>query len=378
MRNWTGLRVAVFTIIGMLCLVQYSYASGMTNRKPLRPFASSLNDATFADDQVFVADSVTAGTPRTLPSCTDTGGNHLNYNNSTNAFSCGTSSSSGGWTQNATDVNLTTATDNVGIGAASVAKLSVVGDANENQFVVRGFSTQTATILAVQSSDTSTLFSVSNDGSVTSRGTGTPGLVLQTGLSNYGITFDTVGTDTRMVGTSGNVSFSHTITVSGDGILMLTNTKGGILISDGTDFSPVAVGTNGQILSADSAATPGVRWTTIPSYDRGVVVDMTDAATITPDLDLGKIFRVTLGGNRTLGPPINGQLGRSYIFIVSQDATGSRTLGYSPFYRFGSDVTSPTLSTVAGTNDYLGMTYMVRGPRVSGDIVAVAKGYTHS
>jgi hypothetical protein len=48
-----------------------------------------------ADDQVLVSSSTTAGSWATLPSsCTDTGGNHLNYNAATNAFSCGTTSSS--------------------------------------------------------------------------------------------------------------------------------------------------------------------------------------------------------------------------------------------------------------------------------------------
>ena len=49
---------------------------------------------TIADDKVFVADSATAATWRTVTECTDTGGNHLNYTQSTNSFSCGTSSAS--------------------------------------------------------------------------------------------------------------------------------------------------------------------------------------------------------------------------------------------------------------------------------------------
>jgi hypothetical protein len=52
---------------------------------------------TFADDQVWVADSATAGTPRSVPDCTDTGGNHLNYTAASNSFSCGTTGDGGGW-----------------------------------------------------------------------------------------------------------------------------------------------------------------------------------------------------------------------------------------------------------------------------------------
>lgn len=47
------------------------------------------------DDSVLVSDSSSAATWRTMPNCTDTGGNHLNYTASTNSFSCGTSSAGG-------------------------------------------------------------------------------------------------------------------------------------------------------------------------------------------------------------------------------------------------------------------------------------------
>lgn len=46
-----------------------------------------------ADDTVMVSNS-TAWQAKTVPNCLDTGGNHLNYDQSTNTFSCGTSGSS--------------------------------------------------------------------------------------------------------------------------------------------------------------------------------------------------------------------------------------------------------------------------------------------
>jgi hypothetical protein len=48
-----------------------------------------------SDDQTIVS-SGSAFVAKTLPDCTDTGGNHLNYTQSTNAYSCGTSGSGGG------------------------------------------------------------------------------------------------------------------------------------------------------------------------------------------------------------------------------------------------------------------------------------------
>lgn len=172
--------------------------------------------------------------------------------------------------------------------------------------------------------------------------------------------FFSTGTLEAAIGGTGNASY----------------TKGDLLAaSAATTLTKLGVGSDGQFLSADSSTTTGLRWASRTSYDLGTVVTMTDGATITPNLDLGKVFKVTLGGNRTLGTPINGTNGRSYIFIISQDATGSRTLGYSPYYRFGTDVASPTLSTTAGRQDYLGMVFQARGNRTSMDVVAVSKGY---
>jgi len=68
---------------------QVDLSNGVTG---LLPFAN-LTQA--SDDQVLV-NSGTAWVAKTLPDCTDTGGNHLNYTQSTNAFSCGTSGGASG------------------------------------------------------------------------------------------------------------------------------------------------------------------------------------------------------------------------------------------------------------------------------------------
>ena len=49
-----------------------------------------------ASHQVLVATGASTFSLKTVPDCTDTGGNHLNYTQSTDAFSCGTSGSGGG------------------------------------------------------------------------------------------------------------------------------------------------------------------------------------------------------------------------------------------------------------------------------------------
>lgn len=87
------------------------------------------------------------------------------------------------------------------------------------------------------------------------------------------------------------------------------------------------------------------------------IVALTDAATIAVDMSTGNNFSVTLGGNRTLGNPTNLTPGQSGIIYVTQDATGSRTLAYSSYWKFPGG-TAPTLTTTASAVDAL--VYTVR------------------
>ena len=94
-----------------------------------------------------------------------------------------------------------------------------------------------------------------------------------------------------------------------------------------------------------------------PSAESPKVVALTDAATIAVNAALGNVFRVTLGGNRTLGAPTNPTDGQTIDFEVTQDGTGSRTLAYASAYEFSTTVTSPTLTTAAGKVDLLTFRY---------------------
>lgn len=69
-------------------------ATGVTGFLPIANGGLG-NIGVATDDMITVGDgTVWAG--KTLPNCTDTTGNHLNYTQSSNSFSCGTSSSGGG------------------------------------------------------------------------------------------------------------------------------------------------------------------------------------------------------------------------------------------------------------------------------------------
>lgn len=102
-------------------------------------------------------------------------------------------------------------------------------------------------------------------------------------------------------------------------------------------------------------------------------VALTDATTIAIDASLGNTFRVTLGGNRTLGNPTNPVDNQRIIIEVSQDATGSRTLAYGTSYAFGSDLTSPVLTTFASKTDMLGFVYNATAAKWR--LAAISRGY---
>lgn len=93
---------------------------------------------------------------------------------------------------------------------------------------------------------------------------------------------------------------------------------------------------------------------------------LTDAATISWNLQTQQCATVTLGGNRTLDTPSNMRAGYTYMLRVVQDGTGSRTLAYHADYLFpgGAD---PVLSTAAGAIDIL--SFYSNGSKMYGTIL---------
>lgn len=103
------------------------------------------------------------------------------------------------------------------------------------------------------------------------------------------------------------------------------------------------------------------------------VVTLTDAANISVDATLGNIFTVTLGGNRTLSNPTGAVNGQKMTFRITQDGSGNRTLAFDTKFRFGTDLTSITLTTTASKTDYIGVIYNSADDKF--DIIAFMKGY---
>jgi len=86
-------------------------------------------------------------------------------------------------------------------------------------------------------------------------------------------------------------------------------------------------------------------------------VALSDAATIATDASLGNNFRVTLGGDRTLGNPTNALDGQILTWEIIQDGSGSRTLALDTKFALGTDIISTTLTTTASKRDFLTAIY---------------------
>lgn len=89
---------------------------------------------------------------------------------------------------------------------------------------------------------------------------------------------------------------------------------------------------------------------------QSAAVVLTDAATIAVDATRKELFKVTLGGNRTLANPTGLVDGQRLAFQIKQDATGSRTLAYGSLFKFPNGI-APVLSTAAGAIDVLSCYY---------------------
>jgi hypothetical protein len=123
----------------------------------------------------------------------------------------------------------------------------------------------------------------------------------------------------------------------------------------------LVIGTDVQAYDADTAKTDVAQeYSAAQNFDAAI---LTDAASITWDLNTQQVGIVTLGGNRTLANPSNQKAGGTYIVIVKQDATGSRTLAYGDNYKWPGG-TAPTLTTDANAVDIL--TFVSDGTNMHG------------
>jgi hypothetical protein len=148
------------------------------------------------------------------------------------------------------------------------------------------------------------------------------------------------------VGPDGKVYISGDDTTAG-------NLEAKLLAGTGLSATTQNDGANEtRTLAIDTATTPQLneasQWTKAQNFD---ATTLTDAATIVWDTQSNQVTMVTLGGNRTMGPPTNPVDGGVYVLGVCQDGTGGRTLSWNGAFKFPAG-TAPPLTTTANAKDF--------------------------
>ena len=168
-----------------------------------------------------------------------------------------------------------------------------------------------------------------------------------------------VTSGTRIVGNDFQQS-GNNLDIYEAGVTVMGNTLKGYVTFNASGYTNVFFGNTYSNIHGTLTA---VRQSgNISDFAFGVIVvtpdTLTDAATIATDASLGNHFRVTLGGNRTLGNPTNPADGQRATWEVIQDATGSRTLTMDTKFAFGTDIATPiTLTTTASKRDFITAIY---------------------
>ena len=155
-------------------------------------------------------------------------------------------------------------------------------------------------------------------------------------------------------------------TISTNTITFTTNPASGLDFFGILMGSPLNIGTPGDstVTSAKlvNDLTLGGRTTVASSL--GTVSALGNVSTNqTLDFDTANNFSMTLTGNITLNSPSNIAAGQAGIVVITQDGTGSRTMGFNTIWKFPG-ATIPTLTTTASAVDVL-VWYAESGTRIT-------------
>lgn len=194
------------------------------------------------DDQLLVSLSATAASWKTVPDCTDTGGNHLNYTQSTNAFSCGTSGGGGGGITTVGNVTSGTAA----FDGTAGTQLTGVASSTFTVTIAQGVSASTGGNVLIRS----------GAGGSTSGNSGS--ISLTTGSTTSGATGSINLTTASATGTAQNGGDINLLT--GAGSLTSNGTPGNINITGGTapNTSDAGGGAINVIAGSGAASTSGL------------------------------------------------------------------------------------------------------------------------
>lgn len=143
------------------------------------------------------------------------------------------------------------------------------------------------------------------------------------------------------------------------------------LLDPPQDPVPVAIAAAGP---PDPTEATVVSLSGFPVSGAPGAVQLTDAPTIVTDASQGRLFEVTLGGNRALANPVNLAPDQKLTWRIVQDATGGRTLTLGSIFNINMVATGPiVLSTAGHAVDYLGGIYRVATDQI--DVLAFSPGF---
>jgi phage-related tail fiber protein len=117
------------------------------------------------------------------------------------------------------------------------------------------------------------------------------------------------------------------------------------------DFGGIAV-TYATVAEVRAAAAGNKIVTSEHIETAAAFVALADTASVAFDWDAGVNFTLAPTGNRSLLNPTNGQPGTWRTIVITQDATGGRTLSFGDQYKHPAG-TPPTLTTDAAAVDVL-------------------------
>ena len=110
----------------------------------------------------------------------------------------------------------------------------------------------------------------------------------------------------------------------------------------------------------------------VPTWLAPVLQTVTYSSTPTINWASNDVSRLTLTGDATITNS-GAADGQKMLLEVIQDGTGSRTISFTSETRFGSDITTITLSTAAGKMDRIGLIYNATASKY--DVIAFVKGF---
>jgi hypothetical protein len=150
-------------------------------------------------------------------------------------------------------------------------------------------------------------------------------------------------------GSTFNIATLAAPTVAIDTTSYTTYTSGGTVTPTGTALADQLsfTGTGGSTAKVVLDSTPSITNPTVTNYVETLYTANTSTA-ITIDLANGTVQNLTLTGNATITMP-TAVAGKSFIIILSQDATGSRTVTWSTVS--WPSATAPTITSTASRRD---------------------------